>query len=586
MEYSYPGVTRKNLVAACMLAGLALPGMASAATWTVNSDGSGDFPNLPAAMLAVESGDEIQLSGGTFGPVAVIDQAVKITGASGDTPSVLTGLTVGGLNGHLELRAVEIAPDADVVEVRQGSLFMEKVSFRGDDTKRLTPLVSASDSALVTFKNSEISGWKGNDALVVAHGGRLAFDGSYVGKNVNPTGSVVVTDGVVLVVAHSRFEDNVGRFGACLNVKGGRVDIDTSRFFRGTASESGGQIRVEGAEAVNVIESVFEKGHASMSGGAFQLIDVNHVMFANDSFTSSDSPIGGALQILGDTSFEGRDLRFIDNSGEDGAGVEIEDARARFVRLWMRGATAKDGADIYMTGGEVAVQNGIFDQTEVAERGGAIFQEGGQLDVRFSTFASNRADYGAVWYGTEGTANFTGVIIAGNLGLYPLMNEGTAVTGIENSILTHFHSATTSGDVTVAADVLDTNPRFVNPLKSDYSLTLLSPALDALPDFDGLDLDGTVSDMGAYGGPMAWVLPDLDDDGYVHGRDCDDKKAEVNEAATEIWYDGIDENCLGENDFDQDGDGYDLSKDVDDTNPEVHELVPAAAPLRLRHVRH
>ncbi|MED5371439.1 MAG: MopE-related protein [Myxococcota bacterium] len=71
---------------------------------------------------------------------------------------------------------------------------------------------------------------------------------------------------------------------------------------------------------------------------------------------------------------------------------------------------------------------------------------------------------------------------------------------------------------------------------------------------------------------------DKDGDGYTAepygGDDCIDANAAVHPGAEDIWYDNIDSNCDGADDFDQDGDGYSIkstkSKDCDDTNPSVY----------------
>ena len=56
--------------------------------------------------------------------------------------------------------------------------------------------------------------------------------------------------------------------------------------------------------------------------------------------------------------------------------------------------------------------------------------------------------------------------------------------------------------------------------------------------------------------------------------DCDDGDSSIKPGATEIWYDGIDQNCDGQSDYDQDGDGYDSESfggnDCDDTNFDVN----------------
>lgn len=58
------------------------------------------------------------------------------------------------------------------------------------------------------------------------------------------------------------------------------------------------------------------------------------------------------------------------------------------------------------------------------------------------------------------------------------------------------------------------------------------------------------------------VVCDADGDGFdandatCGGNDCDDSRASVYPGATETWYDGIDANCLFDDDFDQDADGW------------------------------
>jgi len=45
--------------------------------------------------------------------------------------------------------------------------------------------------------------------------------------------------------------------------------------------------------------------------------------------------------------------------------------------------------------------------------------------------------------------------------------------------------------------------------------------------------------------------------------DCNDMDATVNADATEIWYDGVDQDCDGWSDYDSDGDGFDSANDAD-----------------------
>ena len=70
------------------------------------------------------------------------------------------------------------------------------------------------------------------------------------------------------------------------------------------------------------------------------------------------------------------------------------------------------------------------------------------------------------------------------------------------------------------------------------------------------------------------VQLDADGDGYAStlsgGDDCDDTDASVHPDAPDVWYDGVDSDCAGNDDHDQDGDGVPIPDDCDDENPAVY----------------
>ncbi len=102
--------------------------------------------------------------------------------------------------------------------------------------------------------------------------------------------------------------------------------------------------------------------------------------------------------------------------------------------------------------------------------------------------------------------------------------------------------------------------------------------------------EGECDDGGDDNREFLWTSPSwVTDTGADHDRDgltwaagdCHDGDATVRPGRTETWYDGIDQDCDGADDFDRDGDGYrwsvrTLGRDCDDGDPTVH---PGAAEI-------
>ena len=79
-------------------------------------------------------------------------------------------------------------------------------------------------------------------------------------------------------------------------------------------------------------------------------------------------------------------------------------------------------------------------------------------------------------------------------------------------------------------------------------------------------------DMTVDGPPSA----DFDGDGFYEGQDCNDVDAAVFPGAEEVWYDGVDQDCAGDDDHDADGDGVRAPSgggtDCDDSDPLIQPL--------------
>ncbi len=112
-------------------------------------------------------------------------------------------------------------------------------------------------------------------------------------------------------------------------------------------------------------------------------------------------------------------------------------------------------------------------------------------------------------------------------------------------------------------------------------------ATEACNDLDD-DCDGAIDESSATGA-RTWYR-DADGDGFgdtTHTRtacdlrdgytdvigDCDDANPAVYPGAPEVWYDGVDQDCDGQDD-DRDGDGFGIAKDCDDLDPQTYPGAP------------
>ena len=78
----------------------------------------------------------------------------------------------------------------------------------------------------------------------------------------------------------------------------------------------------------------------------------------------------------------------------------------------------------------------------------------------------------------------------------------------------------------------------------------MNPCVNIFQDFDG---DGFGNLLSPVEDCMGLGFP-----GYVdNAEDCDDTDPLVSPLVPEIWYDGIDQDCDGQSDYDADDDGYD-----------------------------
>ncbi len=373
-------------------------------------------------------------------------------------------------------------------------------------------------------------------------------------------------------VSDSVFDGNTAYYGGgALSTTGG-IDVRGSVFTDNVAElRSGGALLVDtdSTASVRFVDTRFEDNTAGGDGGAAAVTDAGSLTL--DGATLADNTAanaGGALYVVGAGSRTVRGSAFTGNRAGFGGGVYVS------------GAAAPD-----------AWTNTIVQDNEAGAGGGACFLETTGTTLTNNVVVGNSAsDDGAALYLYDAVVDARNVVFAYNTGAAAVY-AWDAPDGLSFAYDDWYDNS--GGDLAGALDVAEldaTNrtdaPGFVawsaNGDATDDSFVLWrsSALLDAGDPFLQ-DWDGSASDIGVYSGPGV-TLEDADGDGVYAAWDCDDTDPTVAPGAADPWYDGVDQDCQDDSDYDQDRDGQDAlaygGEDCDDLDFGVTGPCDTAAP--------
>lgn len=541
-----------------------------AATLTVNPDGEADHDSLQVAVDSAADGDTIEVEGGEWGPVTVDGKELHIT--FGEREASLSQLTV--VDATLSLTGATVRGEGAGIVSHNSDLSLEGMSFEGTSGDEIGPALRA-DGGSVVLRRASVRAWGA------------------------PSGSPMELNSTEADLEDVAFADTQGRRGGAISAKGGALSLSSVSISKASAAEAGGALYLDGVDFqtqdVAIQQTQGESGGAvfatnnstldlhdlriagataRIAGGALYMESCTTT--AHDlSVSNSVAARGGALAIE-QGSLEVQDMRAFGNEGrEEGGAVWVDGgALLTLTRTEITGNLATRGGGLYIHSGAVTARNAIWTGNEAVEIGGAYLQADGALDLRFGVLASNVSEMGSAVAIGAGTANLEGLILMDQRGGDSVVSASDYSTGVSNSM---FYESQNEqyGNVVIVDSLLTRDPEFVD---GSWVPGPYSGALDAFNFIQ--DLDNTPADIGAYGGPDAWPLADADGDGYTAGRDCDDSDDQIHESAPDDFYDGVDADCRGDDDYDADGDGYSASNfgglDCDDrdanANPAMAEV--------------
>lgn len=333
---------------------------------------------------------------------------------------------------------------------------------------------------------------------------------------------------------------------------GNRITIRNSTLDTFTTG-NGGALSATDPLSIDITDTVFRGNgtpRALLNGGAIHVtssvavpVTLTDVTF--DQIVASDD--GGAIFARG-VDLTCTRCTFDGTEGGIGGAIYAEDGNLAVTDSLFCGAQANSGGAIYGDGGGTLHANRFVESTASLD-GGALYANGGTWDITNNHFLGNGGSAAIQGSGTSHLDIVNNLFLDG-FGFGIDIGGGSS---LDSGRYNWFHD----NNGTIQGDTLDgTNTLIGDPLLVDWDnghcdsdqlipTPILSPLLDA-GDPTIFDPDGSISDVGAFGGPDADPAYHVDSDGdgasFLH--DCDDDNADSYPGNPEVC-DAIDNDCNG-----------------------------------------
>ncbi|MEQ1503259.1 MAG: MopE-related protein [Myxococcota bacterium] len=380
------------------------------------------------------------------------------------------------------------------------------------------------------------------------------------------------------------FDDDTadaGRGGAILATNGA-LTVDGGVFGLGFASGEGGCIALEGSATLDLTGSAFDGCDTNGDGGGVWNGGSGTVDLAFPTFTActadanlNNNGDGGGLYSTGASRVSITDAVFESNYAELGGAVyttgtgDVDLVRSE---LCLNEADG-DGGAVALNGLNTGalVANDVFEVNACGSDGGAIYLFGSSnVTIRNNALLDNDCpgnghDGDGLYVDGGGTNTFENNLLAFHVDQGAKKVGGGTLTSRYN--LWFGNGSNQNGFSLGTGEITNSDPLLFDWSNNGVCDDIVVPDVGS-PLIDRgntalFDVDGSRSDIGAFGGPDGPEM-DVDGDGSAYPYDCDDTDPDAFPGGPEVAGDGSDGDCDGfETCYqDTDGDGYGSSTTV------------------------
>ncbi len=472
-----------------------------------------------------------------------------------------------GIAADIDLSTVELSRNSagnggGVYSFYGGSLTFEDVTMEGNTAVEEgggiyteSPLVFDGGTLL-----DNTSGSNGGGLALIDTTGVLTdcgFEGNTSGA---AGGGIYVNDSELTLSGAVPVSGSTAVFGGGIAAAG--TGVETIDFGGGqvisnnTATGEGGGVFLNNLHAVILDGSTLSENDGTVAGGGARLADLQSLSALGVVVTGNFAQHGGGFHLSGVGTGETAYSTFSENVATNAGGAILAqnpDGYHPLHHLQFIENESAEGAALYLFN-DTSTQHPFSFSDIVASVGPTVsLRQSPAALISHVSVAYNGGDAFESDSTSAATATFEYVNSYENTGDF-----GGALPNLIGS----------SGNISVDPDYTGVNP------DGNAANELLIPGSNSgirdVGDPTVFDLDGSQADLGHLGGPDA-ADQDHDNDGsFISDGDCDDAEADTHPGATEIWYDGEDNDCLGGDDYDADHDGFALGDDCDDTDASVN----------------